>query len=158
MILVESSAHANKAISVEDALQNLVEAAVASTDGYTVEQLTEMVREELALHEAGGLVSWLVRYVSGSDKSLVDDLKEEIKGIKTEDEREKTLKDIDKFIKQAEGVTVGQVLAFLFSPLGSPPMWPIIAVARIIKKQNGTTDDYVKAMKLLRAEVSSMKL
>jgi hypothetical protein len=106
------------------------------------------------LEEAGGLVSWLTRWLSGSDTSLPDDIEAEIKKIRTEKDKDRILADIAKFRKQAKTLTGGQLAAFLIGP-----MWVVLGiVGRLIKKNNGTTEEYIKAMDKLEARVNAIKI
>ena len=140
---------------VQKALEAFVEAARQSDKPYTLDTLTEMVRGEL-LQEAGGVFSWLKRWISGTDTNLLDELKDDIAKIETEKDKQAVLSDIDKFLKQAKGLTGGQIAAFV---LTNPILWGGIAlIVRLLKSQDGSTKDYIEAMQKLRSEVVAIKI
>ncbi len=140
---------------VQQALEAFVEAARQSDIPYTAESLAEMVRGEV-LQEAGGVLSWLKRWISGTDSNLLDELRADIDKIKTEEDKRKVLADIDKFLKQAKGLTGGQIAAFV---LTNPILWGGIAlVVRAIKSNDGSTKEYIEAMQKLRSEVLAIKV
>jgi hypothetical protein len=141
---------------VEAAVRAFVEAAQASETGYTVEQLKEMV-ETVALSEAGGLYSWLARAYTGQDADIVSEMKGELEKITTQDQKDEALEMCDKLIKQAKGVTAGQVVYHLLAPTG----WFGIAAAiifRAIKKGDGSASEYRTALTKLRAEIAAKKV
>ena len=141
--------------SVQKTLEAFVEAARQSDKPYTLDSLTEMVRSEL-LQEAGGVFSWLKRWISGTDTNLLDELKSDIDKIETEKDKQAVLADIDKFLRQAKGLTGGQIAAFV---LTNPILWGGIAlIVRGLKAQNGSTKDYIEAMQKLRSEVVAIKI
>ena len=140
---------------VQKALEAFVEAARQSDKPYTLDTLTELVRGEL-LQEAGGVFSWLKRWISGTDTNLLDELKGDIEKIETEKDKQAVLADIDKFLKQAKGLTGGQIAAFV---LTNPILWGSIAlIVRVLKAQDGSTKDYIEAMQKLRSEVVAIKV
>jgi hypothetical protein len=140
---------------VQKALEAFVEAARQSDKPYTLDSLTEMVRGEL-LQEAGGVFSWLKRWISGTDTNLLDELKDDIAKIETEKDKQAVLSDIDKFLKQAKGLTGGQIAAFVVS---NPFFWGSIAlIVRLLKSKDGSTKDYIESMQKLRSEVVAIKV
>ena len=140
---------------VQKALEAFVEAARQSDKPYTLDTLTEMVRGEL-LQEAGGVFSWLKRWISGTDTNLLDELKDDIAKIETEKDKQAVLSDIDKFLKQAKDLTGGQIAAFV---LTRRSRWGGIAlIVRLLKSQDGSTKDYIEAMQKLRSEVVAIKV
>jgi hypothetical protein len=140
---------------VRAALATFIEAARVSDQPFTADILAEMTRNE-ALYEAGGVFSWLKRWITGSDDSLLSELQGDIEKIATQKDKDKVLADIDKFLKQARGLTGGQIAAFL---LTNPILWGAIAlICRHIKKEDGSTKDYIDAMTKLRAEVVAVKV
>ena len=140
---------------VQKALEAFVEAARQSDKPYTLDTLTEMVRGEL-LQEAGGVFSWLKRWISGTDTNLLDELKDDIGKIETEKDKQAVLSDIDKFLKQAKDLTGGQIAAFV---LTRRSRWGGIAlIVRLLKSQDGSTKDYIEAMQKLRSEVVAIKV
>ena len=140
---------------VQKALEAFVEAARQSDKPYTLDTLTEMVRGEL-LQEAGGVFSWLKRWISGTDTNLLDELKDDIAKIETEKDKQAVLSDIDKFLKQAKGLTGGQIAAFVLS---NKNRWGRIAlIVRLLKSKDGSTKDYIEAMQKLRSEVVAIKV
>ena len=140
---------------VQKALEAFVEAARQSDKPYTLDTLTEMVRGEL-LQEAGGVFSWLKRWISGTDTNLLDELKDDIGKIETEKDKQAVLSDIDKFLKQAKELTVGQIVAVVMT---GTVLWGGIAlIVRILKTKDGSTKDYIEAMQKLRSEVVAIKV
>ena len=140
---------------VQKALEAFVEADRQSDKPYTLDSLTEMVRGE-PLQEAGGEFSWLKRWISGTDTNLLDELKSDIDKIETEKDKQAVLADIDKFLKQAKGLTGGQIAAFV---LTNPILWGGIAIiVRGLKARDGSTKDYIEAMQKLRSEVVAIKI
>jgi len=112
-----------------------------------------------ALDEAGGLGSWLKRAYTGMDESLLDQLRDEIDSkVTTEAQRRKTLAEIDKFLAQAKGLTGGQAVYHLFVTGPFFAAWGFAAVLRYMNKNDGSREDYIQAMKSLRAEVAAKKL
>ena len=56
------------------------------------------------LEEAGGLRSWIKRFVTGSDHSLVAQLNVEVMHrVKTAEDKKKLLDEIDGYVSEAEG-------------------------------------------------------
>ena len=140
---------------VQKALEAFVEAARQSDKPYTLDTLTEMVRGEL-LQEAGGVFSWLKRWISGTDTNLLDELKDDIGKIETEKDKQAVLSDIDKFLKQAKELTVDQIVAVVMT---GAVLWGGIAlIVRILKTKDGSTKDYIEAMQKLRSEVVAIKV
>lgn len=105
------------------------------------------------LDEAGGLVSWIKRMYTAKDDSVVSELNLEIdRGIRDEDHRKKTLKDIDGFIEEAEKAESGGKLQdFMHGAL--PGM-----INRGKARDSGAIRSYIAALKKIRARVVSAKI
>ena len=144
--------------SVSLAVTAFVESAAASESAYSGESLTEMVRDAIALQESGGLVSSFKRFFTGMDSHLFEEIEEELKEIKTQKDKDEVLKAIDKYLKQANDYTGGQLTAAIVSAV-TIPLIPVASVVfRTHGKMSGSTDKYVKALKALRTRVNSIKV
>ncbi len=69
------------------------------------------------LDEAGGLISWLKRTFSGVDNSIAEHIERDLHKIKTREERDALLHELDGYIREAENTkrdgTFGDLLAAL---------------------------------------------
>ena len=62
--------------------------------------------DDVALEEAGGIISWIARIYTGKDRDLPGEIEKELETIKTEEHRKKLLEEIDEFIGQAKSDNV----------------------------------------------------
>lgn len=87
----------------------------------TQKRTKDMILEEdddiQLLDEAGGLVSWLKRAMTNVDHDVVEDLKEALRDLKTERDRQQLLQEIDHFLADARAAlrdgTAGDLLRSL---------------------------------------------
>lgn len=121
--------------------------------------LEEAALELDSLQEAGGLVSWLKRAYTGMDNGLLEELRYELqRKIKSESQRQGVLQDIDKFIREGQGLTASQ-FAYHFVVTGPAFIGPITSfILRNSNTKDGSRKRYIEALEKIRDEVEKMKV
>lgn len=90
-------------LTVRERLIEFVQVARDSEQPYTVQDLQEMVELEF-LAETGGLLNWLKKKVTGIDEASLEEIREGLDAITTEEERQKALREIEQLLKECEEV------------------------------------------------------
>ena len=124
---------------VQKALEAFVEAARQSDKPYTLDTLTEMVRGEL-LQEAGGVFSWLKRWISGTDTNLLD--------------------EIDDAIDNANRIVTDNNVSRWFTTAGLSMLISIIPLVKMIARLSNADQRkaFRESLHKLRSEVVALKL
>jgi hypothetical protein len=149
MILTE-----NAADPVAEACAAFVCAAAESAEGYTIEQLTEMVTEQVtALNETGGLVSWVKRVLGAGDESLPGEIEKELKKIDTPEKKAKALADVQRYITDAKSYAVTSSFTI---KAGAPAI--IRGIYAALKRNEADAATYRAALKRCRAEIMALKV
>lgn len=101
--------------TVASALQGLTSALREAESVYSLDDVAAMVAAEAArkpgasdrlpLEEAGGFVSWMTRYVTGADASIIDEIRAELPEIKSWKDKQDMLRLIDKLIAEVRTYT-----------------------------------------------------
>jgi hypothetical protein len=99
MIILKES----KQDDVSLALNSFIQACKNSDKEYSLSELNEMV-ELQALYEAGGFISWIKRKIFGLDNNVLEDIKAEIRTIKTSKDRDAMVNFINELINDAEAI------------------------------------------------------
>ena len=92
--------------TVPGTLQKLVGALREAEAAYSLDDVSAMLEAEIAkkpeqvLDEAGGLVSWVKRYVTGADSDVIEQIRSELPSIQTEKDKQDMLRFLDKLIAE----------------------------------------------------------
>ena len=116
LILKSPLAESAQPTTVEDSLRAFAEAVRGAESPYSVQDLVEMVAAEIrrkpesalteaTFNEAGGVISWIKRYVTGADEDIIEEIRSEMSSIKTRQEKDAMLRFIDKLIAEVRKYT-----------------------------------------------------
>jgi hypothetical protein len=136
---------------VAEACAAFVCAAAESAEGYTIEQLTEMVND-LILSEVGGLMSWLGANFTGMARGFPAEVRAEILKIKTQEDKDRALKDIDNYIVLAREpkTTVEKLITMMKNGVPGVLALKVGTKAKI--------EVYREALAKVRKEVTAVKI
>jgi hypothetical protein len=140
------------------ALQTFIETANSSTESFTLQDLQEMVKTQVFI-EAGGLISWYARRMTGKDKDLPGAIEEELKTIKSEEQKQKLLKDTKKFIEEAEAVIKNADPTTALEKIKSVLNYsPVKSFFTDKNRKDGTLEKYLNGLKSVCAKVEAYKI
>ena len=191
--------------TVPGALQKLVGALREAEAAYSLDDVSAMLEAEIAkkpeqvLDEAGGLVSWVKRYVTGADSDVIEQIRSELPSIQTEKDKQDMLRFLDKLIAEVRSYSdpgtvntavrtglaayftqflsaehrtgaaskfdseiakkVGGAMGTTFTALGAFALIRLVAnIFRIIRRNNGSAQEYLDALGAVRAEVDAIQI
>ena len=191
--------------TVPGALQKLVGALREAEAAYSLDDVSAMLEAEIAkkpeqvLDEAGGLVSWVKRYVTGADSDVIEQIRSELPSIQTEKDKQDMLRFLDKLIAAVRSYSdrgtvntavrtglaayftqflsaehrtgaaskfdseiakkVGGAMGTTFTALGAFALIRLVAnIFRIIRRNNGSAQEYLDALGAVRAEVDAIQI
>ena len=191
--------------TVPGTLQKLVGALREAEAAYSLDDVSAMLEAEIAkkpeqvLDEAGGLVSWVKRYVTGADSDVIEQIRSELPSIQTEKDKQDMLRFLDKLIAEVRSYSdpgtvntavrtglaayftqflsaehrtgaaskfdseiakkVGGAMGTTFTALGAFALIRLVAnIFRIIRRNNGSAQEYLDALGAVRAEVDAIQI
>jgi hypothetical protein len=192
--------------TVPGALQKLVSALREAEAAYSLDDVSAMLEAEIAkkpeqvLDEAGGLMSWVKRYVTGADSDVIEQIRSELPSIQTEKDKQDMLHFLDKLIAEVRSYSdrgtvntavrtglaayftqflsaghktgaaaskfdseiakkVGGAMGTTFTALGAFALIRLVAnIFRIIRRNNGSAQEYLDALGAVRAEVDAIQI
>jgi hypothetical protein len=136
-----------------------------------LESRLDQIKEICALNEGFGIVSWWKLHATGADKKLGEKVAKKIASIKTEEEKQELIRDLQKVKKTAQTLSgtkdsnkgdfwkdlwVGLKSGLATGVLGHLAIIP--QIIRLVRTYNGTVDDFVKGIDALIADVKAVKV
>ena len=117
MIFLKENTHeTTNTDPLAEALANLIKVANESNRELSPEMLNEMVQYQ-ALSEAGGFISYIKRWFTGSDMTAVDEIRKELATLTTASNKVELLRFIDTLIEDAKKAAKTNISSPIFLAL-----------------------------------------
>jgi hypothetical protein len=136
-----------------------------------METRLEELKQICSLQEGFGIISWWKLHAVGSDKALGDKVAKKLSRIKTQEDKDALVSDLQKVKKIAQSLSgtkdqaKGAFWSDLWNAIKSSLATSILSnlaiipmIIRIVRNNNGTTDDFIKGIDVLIKDAKAVKV